>query len=84
MAGEDMVGLDALGCGLLGVKPGEVMHIQLVHESGLGEMDLEGRVTRKMAAISHRRIATQSPGAPCDGFSPFVNSRTSMPLPFPR
>ena len=62
MAGEDMVALDALGCGLLGVKPGEVMHIQLAHESGLGKMDLEGRVTSKMAAISHRENSDAIPG----------------------
>ena len=49
-AGKDMVALDALCCGLLGVKPGEVMHIQLAHESGLGKMNLgEG-------AIKHVRI----------------------------
>ena len=53
-AGEDMVGLDALCCGMLGVKPQEVPHIKLAHESGLGKMDLEGRVTRKTAAISHQ------------------------------
>jgi uncharacterized protein (DUF362 family) len=39
-AGKDMVALDALCCGLLGVKPGEVMHIQLAHESRLGQMNL--------------------------------------------
>jgi uncharacterized protein (DUF362 family) len=53
-AGKDMVGLDALCSGLLGVKPEEVMHIPLAHESGLGRMDLEGRVTRKTAGISLR------------------------------
>ena len=53
-AGKDMVGLDALCCGLLEAKPAEVMHIQLAHEAGLGKMDLEGRVTRKTAAISRR------------------------------
>jgi hypothetical protein len=60
-AGKDMVGLDALCCGLLGVKPGEVMHIRLAHESGLGKMHLEGRVSRKMAEFSpreHRVMAT--------------------------
>jgi uncharacterized protein (DUF362 family) len=53
-AGKDMVGLDAICCGLLGVKPREVSHITLAHESGLGKMDLKGRVTRKTATISHQ------------------------------
>lgn len=49
-AGKDMVAMDALCCGLLGVNPGEVMHIQLAHESGMGQMNLgEG-------AIKHVRI----------------------------
>jgi uncharacterized protein (DUF362 family) len=49
-AGKDMVAMDALCCGLLGVKPREVMHIQLAHESGMGQMNLaEG-------AIKHVRI----------------------------
>ena len=61
-AGKDMVALDALCCGLLGVKPGEVLHIQLAHESGLGKMDLEGRVTRKMAAISQQENSDAIPG----------------------
>jgi hypothetical protein len=34
------------------VKPREVLHIKLAHESGLGKMDMEGRVTIKTAAIS--------------------------------
>jgi uncharacterized protein (DUF362 family) len=39
-AGKDMVGLDALCCDLLNVKPQEVLHIQLAHESGMGKMHL--------------------------------------------
>ena len=62
LAGKDMVALDALGCGLLGVKPGEVIHIKLAHESGLGKMDLEGRVTRKTAAISPQENSDAIPG----------------------
>lgn len=38
-AGKDMVALDALCCGLLGVKPQQVLHIQLAHELGLGQMN---------------------------------------------
>ncbi len=38
-AGRDMVGLDALCCDLLDVKPREVLHIQLAHESGMGQMN---------------------------------------------
>ena len=49
-AGKDMVALDALCCGLLGVKPGEVMHIQLAHESGMGQMNLAA------GAIKHLRL----------------------------
>ncbi len=51
-AGKDMVALDALCCDLLNVKPREVAHIQLAHESGLGKMDLEGRGIKKTAMIS--------------------------------
>jgi uncharacterized protein (DUF362 family) len=39
-AGKDMVALDALCCDLLNVKPREVLHIQLAHESGMGQMNL--------------------------------------------
>ena len=39
-AGKDGVALDAICCGLLGVKPGEVLHIKLAHESGMGQMNL--------------------------------------------
>ncbi len=49
-AGKDMVALDALCCGLLGVKPEEVMHIQLAHESGMGQMNLAA------GAIKHLRL----------------------------
>lgn len=49
-AGKDMVGLDALCCGLLGVKPQEVLHIQLAHESGMGRMNLAP------GAIKHVRL----------------------------
>ena len=52
--GKDWVALDALCCGLLGGKPEEVLHIKLAHESGLGKMDLEGRVIKKMAMVSHQ------------------------------
>ncbi len=52
LAGKDMVALDALCCNLLQVNPREVLHIQLANESGMGKMDLEGRVFRKTAAIS--------------------------------
>ncbi len=38
-AGKDMVGLDALCCGLLNVKAREVLHVQLAHESGMGQMN---------------------------------------------
>jgi uncharacterized protein (DUF362 family) len=61
LAGKDMVALDALGCGLLGFKPTEVMHIKLAHESGLGKMDLEGRVTTRTAAISPRENSDAIP-----------------------
>ncbi len=40
-AGKDMVGLDALCCGLLNVKAREVLHVQLAHESGMGQMNTE-------------------------------------------
>lgn len=49
-AGRDMVALDALCCGLLGVKPEEVMHIALAHESGMGQMNLA------VGAIKHLRL----------------------------
>jgi uncharacterized protein (DUF362 family) len=49
-AGKDMVALDALCCGILGVKPGEVMHIRLAHESGMGQMNLTA------GAIKHLRV----------------------------
>jgi uncharacterized protein (DUF362 family) len=62
LAGKDMVALDALGCGLLGVKPQEVLHIKLAHKSGLGKMDLEGRVTRRIAAISPQESSDIIPG----------------------
>ena len=61
-AGKDMVGLDALCCGMLGVKPQEVLHIKLAHESGLGKMDLEGRVIRKTAAVSLQENSDTIPG----------------------
>jgi uncharacterized protein (DUF362 family) len=49
-AGKDMVGLDALCCDLLNVNPREVLHIQLAHESGLGQMNLAA------GAIKHLRL----------------------------
>ena len=49
-AGKDMVGLDALCCDLLNVPPREVLHIQLAHESGLGQMNLAA------GAIKHLRL----------------------------
>src|SRR5512136_3474495 len=49
-AGKDMVALDALCCGLLNVKPGEVLHIQMAHESGMGQMNLAP------GAIKHLRL----------------------------
>ena len=49
-AGKDMVGLDALCCDLLKVNPREVLHIQLAHESGIGQMDLAA------GAIKHLRL----------------------------
>jgi uncharacterized protein (DUF362 family) len=49
-AGKDMVALDALCCDLLNVKPREVLHIQLAHESGMGQMDLPS------GAIKHVRL----------------------------
>jgi len=61
-AGRDMVSLDALAYGLLGVKPQEVLHIKLAHESGLWKMDLEGKVTRKTAAISPQENRDAIPG----------------------
>ena len=61
-AGKDMVCLDALCCGLLGVKPQEVLHIKLADESGLGKMDLEGRVTRKTAAMAPGENSDVIPG----------------------
>ena len=36
LAGADMVALDALGYGLLGVKPGEVMHSSWLMNPGWG------------------------------------------------
>ena len=47
---KDMVGLDALCCDLLQVKPQEVLHIQLAHESGMGRMNLPA------GAIKHVRL----------------------------
>jgi uncharacterized protein (DUF362 family) len=38
-AGKDMVGLDTLCCDLLNVNAREVLHIQLAHESGMGQMN---------------------------------------------
>lgn len=49
-AGKDMVAIDALCCGILGVKPAEVMHIQLANESGMGRMNLTA------GAIKHLRL----------------------------
>jgi uncharacterized protein (DUF362 family) len=49
-AGKDMVGLDALCCNLLQVSPREVLHIQLAHESGMGQMNLAA------GAIKHLRL----------------------------
>ena len=49
-AGKDMIALDSLCCGLLGVKPEEVMHIQLAHESGMGQMN------PATGAIKHLRL----------------------------
>jgi uncharacterized protein (DUF362 family) len=49
-AGKDMVGLDALCCNLLQVNPREVLHIQLAHESGMGQMNLA------VGAIKHLRL----------------------------
>ncbi len=49
-AGKDMVGLDALCCDLLEVNPRDVLHIQLAHESGLGQMNPAA------AAIKHFRL----------------------------
>jgi len=49
-AGKDMVALDALCCSLLGVKPLEVLHIQLAHESGMGQMNF------KEGSIKHLRL----------------------------
>ena len=49
-AGKDMVALDSLCCGLLGVRPEEVMHIQLAHESGMGQINLAA------GAIKHLRL----------------------------
>ena len=60
--GKDMVCLDALCCGLLGVKPQEVLHIKLADESGLGKMDLEGKVTRKTAAMAPGENSDVIPG----------------------
>ena len=50
-AGKDMAAPDALGCGLLEVKPREILHIKLAHESGLGKMNLEGKIVKKMTTI---------------------------------
>jgi len=49
-AGKDMVALDSLCCGLLGVRPEEVIHIQLAHESGMGQINLAA------GAIKHLRL----------------------------
>lgn len=49
-AGKDMVALDALCCDLLNVKPREVLHIQLAHDSGMGQMNLAP------GAIKHVRL----------------------------
>ena len=49
-AGKDMVALDALCCELLNVKPREVLHIQLAHESGMGQMNLAA------GGIKHLRL----------------------------
>jgi len=40
-AGTDFVALDALGATYLGVKPGDVRHIRMAAELGLGEADLD-------------------------------------------
>jgi uncharacterized protein (DUF362 family) len=45
-----MVALDALCCNLLNVNPREVLHIQLAHESGMGQMNLAA------GAIKHLRL----------------------------
>jgi uncharacterized protein (DUF362 family) len=49
-AGKNMVALDAFCCDLLNVNPREVLHIQLAHESGLGQMNLAP------GAIKHHRL----------------------------
>jgi uncharacterized protein (DUF362 family) len=49
-AGKDMVALDALCCDLLKANPGEVLHIPLAQESGLGQMNLAA------GAIKHLRL----------------------------
>lgn len=40
IAGVDPVAVDAYGATLFGMKPEEVGHIRLAHESGVGEIDL--------------------------------------------
>lgn len=49
-AGKDRGALDALCCDLLKVNPREVMHTQLAHESGMGQMNLAP------GAIKHLRL----------------------------
>jgi uncharacterized protein (DUF362 family) len=43
VAGTDMVAVDAYCCRFLGLKPGEVGHINLAHAMGLGNKDLSSR-----------------------------------------
>ena len=47
-AGKDMVGLDALCCDLLKASPREVLHIQLAHELGMGQMNLTERTIKHL------------------------------------
>lgn len=41
IVGNDPVAVDAYAAGLIGLSPGQVDHIRLAHESGLGEIDPE-------------------------------------------